>query len=111
MNEETKNPYARLLSWEVWNFMAIKNGKCDFDERNIINLKGYNDSGKSAMLTALNRLILFKMMKIILELLLHSKVVFKFFVISILMVRVCMKCIRMESAFSLQNLILVSLQK
>ena len=53
MNEETKNPYARLLSWEVWNFMAIKNGKCDFDERNIINLKGYNDSGKSAMLTAL----------------------------------------------------------
>lgn len=53
MSEETKSPYARLLSWEVWNFMAIKNGKCDFDERNIINLKGYNDSGKSAMLTAL----------------------------------------------------------
>ena len=45
--------YSKIVSWEVWNFMSIKHARCEFDERNIINLKGYNDSGKSAMLTAL----------------------------------------------------------
>lgn len=49
--------FSRLVSWEVWNFMSIKNAKCEFDERNIINLKGYNDSGKSAMLIALKVLL------------------------------------------------------
>lgn len=49
--------YSRLLSWEVWNFMSIQHAKCEFDEKNIINLKGYNDSGKSAMLTALKVLL------------------------------------------------------
>lgn len=34
--------------------MSIKHGRVDFDDRNIINLKGYNDSGKSAMLRALD---------------------------------------------------------
>ena len=53
MSEEVRSPYPRLLSWEVTNFMSIKHGKCEFDDKNIINLKGYNDSGKSAMLTAL----------------------------------------------------------
>lgn len=52
------NPYARLLYWEVWNFMSFEYAKVEFDERNIINLKGYNDSGKSAMLTALKVLML-----------------------------------------------------
>ena len=33
--------------------LPVGHGKCEFDERNIINLKGYNDSGKSAMLNAL----------------------------------------------------------
>lgn len=55
--EESTNPYPRMLSWEVWNFMSIKHGKVEFDEKNIINLKGYNDSGKSAMLTALKVLL------------------------------------------------------
>lgn len=54
---EAVNPYPRMLYWEVWNFMSIEHGKCEFDDRNIVNLKGYNDSGKSAMLTALKVLI------------------------------------------------------
>lgn len=49
--------YSKLVSWEVWNFMSVAHGKCEFDERNIVNLKGYNDSGKSAMLQALKVLI------------------------------------------------------
>lgn len=46
--------YSKLVSWTVENFMSIKRGVCEFDERGIINLKGYNDSGKSAMLRALD---------------------------------------------------------
>lgn len=49
--------YARLLAWEVYNFMSVEHGKCEFDDRNIINIKGYNDSGKSAMLRALDVLL------------------------------------------------------
>lgn len=45
--------YSKISFWEVWNFMSIAHGKAEFDDRNIINFKGYNDSGKSAMLTAL----------------------------------------------------------
>ena len=48
---------SRLLYWEVFNFMSIEHGVCEFDDTNIINLKGYNDSGKSAMLNALKVLI------------------------------------------------------
>lgn len=47
------NPYSRILAVEVWNFMSIEHGRVEFDEKNIINLKGYNDSGKSGILTAL----------------------------------------------------------
>ena len=54
---EATNPYSRLLGWEVWNFMSIEHAKVEFDERNIINFKGYNDSGKSAMLQALKVLM------------------------------------------------------
>lgn len=50
---EAVSQFPRILWWEVWNFMSIERGKCEYDERNIINLKGYNDSGKSAMLNAL----------------------------------------------------------
>lgn len=52
-SDTTKSAYPKLISWEVWNFMSIAQGKCEFDDKNIINIKGYNDSGKSAMLTAL----------------------------------------------------------
>ena len=55
--EKAENLYSRMLGWEVWNFMSIKHGKVEFDDRNIINLKGYNDSGKSAMLRALDVLM------------------------------------------------------
>ena len=54
---EGRSTYSRLLWWEVWNFMSIEHGKAEFDERNIINFKGYNDSGKSAMLRALDVLM------------------------------------------------------
>lgn len=49
--------FPRLVRWDVENFMSIEKACCEFDERNIINLKGYNDSGKSAMLTALKVLM------------------------------------------------------
>lgn len=50
--------YSRLVFWEVWNFMSYSHAKCEFDDRGIITIKGYNDSGKSAMLQALNVLML-----------------------------------------------------
>ena len=46
--------YPKLVAWEVTNFLAIEHAKCEFDESGIIFLKGYNDSGKSAMLRALD---------------------------------------------------------
>ena len=49
--------YSKLVSWEVWNFMSLAHAKAEFDEKGIINFKGYNDSGKSAMLTALKVLM------------------------------------------------------
>ena len=49
--------FPRLVRWDVENFMSIEKACCEFDDRNIINLKGYNDSGKSAMLTALKVLM------------------------------------------------------
>lgn len=57
--EEAKNEtgYSRLVSWEVYNFMAYTHAVCEFDEKGIVTIKGYNDSGKSAMLQALNVLM------------------------------------------------------
>jgi len=49
--------YSKLIGWEVWNFMTISHAKVEFDNKNIINFKGYNDSGKSAMLRALDVLM------------------------------------------------------
>lgn len=46
--------YPNIKKWEVYNFMSIEHGVCEFDDSNIIFLKGYNDSGKSAMLRALD---------------------------------------------------------
>lgn len=45
---------SKIVSIELENFMAIKNATLTFDESNIINLKGYNDSGKSAITRALD---------------------------------------------------------
>lgn len=53
VSQGVASPYSRIIAAEVWNFMSIEHGKIEFDETNIINLKGYNDSGKSSILTAL----------------------------------------------------------
>lgn len=45
---------AKLKAFEITNFMGYNEGRIEFDDRNIINIKGYNSSGKSAMLRALN---------------------------------------------------------
>lgn len=45
--------YSKILSWEVINFMSFEKARVEFDETGMINIKGFNDSGKSAMLRAL----------------------------------------------------------
>lgn len=47
------NGMSKLVYWEVWNFMTLSHAKFEFDDRNILNLVGYNNSGKSAALRAL----------------------------------------------------------
>lgn len=42
--------YSKISSVELTNFMSFKKAKIAFDESGIINIKGYNDSGKSAIL-------------------------------------------------------------
>lgn len=44
--------YSRITEVEVINFMTLKHAKVVFDGSNILNIKGYNDSGKSALLRA-----------------------------------------------------------
>lgn len=46
--------YSKIKSVSVKDFMGFKEGKISFDEENIINIKGYNDSGKSALLRAIS---------------------------------------------------------
>lgn len=46
--------YSKIVSVEVFNFMVYEHAKVLFDERGIINLKGYNSSGKSTILRALS---------------------------------------------------------
>lgn len=43
-----------LRSFHIENFMSIAEGSIDFGSGNIINIKGYNDSGKSAILRAMD---------------------------------------------------------
>lgn len=42
--------YSRIVSVELVNFMSFRKAKISFDDSGIINIKGYNDSGKSAIL-------------------------------------------------------------
>lgn len=42
--------YSKISNIELINFMSFKKAKLSFDETGIINIKGYNDSGKSAIL-------------------------------------------------------------
>lgn len=52
-NSATTSQYSKIVSYEVWNFMSIAHALVTFDDRGILNFKGYNDSGKSNMLRAL----------------------------------------------------------
>lgn len=45
--------YSKISTIELINFMSFKRAKLAFDETGIINIKGYNDSGKSAILRGL----------------------------------------------------------
>lgn len=40
---------SKLVAIEALNFMSIKEARVEFDETGILNLTGYNDSGKSAI--------------------------------------------------------------
>lgn len=53
VSASNSDSFARIKEYEVWNFMSIEHAKVCFDDRNIINFKGYNDSGKSTMIRAL----------------------------------------------------------
>ena len=46
--------YSKITTIELINFMVYKHAKISFDEKNIINLKGYNSPGKSSILRALS---------------------------------------------------------
>lgn len=43
---------SKITSVEVTNFMAFPSAIAEFDDRGILNFKGFNDSGKSAFLMA-----------------------------------------------------------
>lgn len=53
MRKEDYMECSKISSIEVHNFMSYKYAKAVFDERGIINLKGYNNSGKTAFQMAL----------------------------------------------------------
>lgn len=55
--ESSGSTFSRLVAWEVFNFMCVEHGKAEFDNSGILNFKGYNDSGKSTMLRALDVLM------------------------------------------------------
>lgn len=44
---------SKLKAIELYNFMTVRDGRFEFDETNVINLVGYNDSGKSSVTRAL----------------------------------------------------------
>lgn len=44
--------YSKIKSVEVVNFMGYRHATMNFDNQDIINLKGYNGAGKSTMLRA-----------------------------------------------------------
>lgn len=44
--------YSKITSVEVFNFMVFSHAMAYFDDDNIVNIKGYNSSGKSTLLRA-----------------------------------------------------------
>ena len=49
--------YPKIKSLELENFQAFREAYFEFDESNSINLKGYNNSGKSVVIRALDVLL------------------------------------------------------
>lgn len=49
--------YSRIEEITIQNFMSIEQAVLEFDESNIMTIKGYNDSGKSTVLKALRVLL------------------------------------------------------
>ena len=45
--------YSDIVSIEIINFMVYKHAVVSFDDKNIVNIKGYNSGGKSTILKAL----------------------------------------------------------
>ena len=46
--------YSKILYWEVEHFMSFEKARAEFDGTNVVNIKGFNSVGKSAMLRALD---------------------------------------------------------
>lgn len=44
---------SKLVAFEFLNFMSIGSARLEFDESGILNITGYNDSGKSALTRAI----------------------------------------------------------
>lgn len=53
MSTTTVGSISKLTAIELENFMSIEKARIEFDDTGIINLCGYNDSGKSAVTRAL----------------------------------------------------------
>ena len=52
-NVVKEKSYSKIVAVEVTNFMVYSHASVQFDDANIINIKGYNSSGKSTMLKAI----------------------------------------------------------
>ena len=48
---------SKVLAFEFVNFMTLADERVEFDESGILNMVGYNDSGKSAVLTGIEVLM------------------------------------------------------
>ena len=48
---------SKITAIELYNFMTVKEGRLEFDDSNVLNLVGYNDSGKSSVTRALEVLL------------------------------------------------------
>lgn len=65
----------------IENFMTIENATLEFDETNVLNLKGYNGSGKTAILLAVACLLFNRSAKEQGEFITHGR---KYFLVSLL---------------------------
>lgn len=69
--------YSPIKSIKVFNFMVYSQATINFDDTNIINIKGYNSSGKSAMLKSIVVCLLNKYPKSQTKLIRHGEKYFR----------------------------------